>query len=86
MGSLSTPAIPAGPVGAVLSTPILLVAIVGGRIIPSFTRNWLSRRGATRLPAPFGRFEIAAHVGGECLLLDEPGEFSPCAPALRQGR
>lgn len=39
---------------------VLLVAIIGGRIIPSFTRNWLSRRSDTRLPASFGRFDIAA--------------------------
>jgi uncharacterized protein involved in response to NO len=41
---------------------VLLVAIVGGRIIPSFTRNYLSRRGDKRLPAPFGRFDIAAII------------------------
>ena len=41
---------------------VLLVAIVGGRIIPSFTRNYLSRRGEKRLPAPFGRFDIAAII------------------------
>lgn len=30
-----------------------LIAVVGGRVIPSFTRNWLQKRGADRLPAPF---------------------------------
>ncbi len=38
-------------VRAALSLYILLMAIVGGRVIPSFTRNILARRGATRLPA-----------------------------------
>ena len=38
---------------------LLLVGLVGGRIIPSFTRNWLVKRGATRLPAPIGRFDAA---------------------------
>ncbi|WP_404404765.1 NnrS family protein [Pelagibacterium halotolerans] len=36
---------------------VLLIALVGGRIIPSFTRNWLSRRGARRLPAPFDTWD-----------------------------
>jgi uncharacterized protein involved in response to NO len=39
---------------------ILLIAIIGGRIIPSFTRNWLARRQGGRLPAPFDRFDVAA--------------------------
>ena len=38
-----------------LGSAILLIAVVGGRIIPSFTRNWLARRPPGRLPAPFGR-------------------------------
>jgi uncharacterized protein involved in response to NO len=38
---------------------ILLLALVGGRIIPSFTRNWLARENPGRLPAPFGRFDGA---------------------------
>ena len=33
---------------------ILLISLIGGRIIPSFTRNWLVKHGATHLPAPFG--------------------------------
>ncbi len=36
---------------------ILLITVVGGRIIPSFTRNWLMRRPPGRLPTPFGRFD-----------------------------
>jgi len=42
---------------------IMLIVVVGGRIVPSFTRNWLVRRGETRLPAPFGRFDTVAIVG-----------------------
>ena len=37
----------------------MLIMLMGGRIIPSFTRNWLARRGPGRLPAPFDRFDIA---------------------------
>ncbi len=35
-----------------VGSAILLIALIGGRIVPSFTRHWLERRGVTRLPAP----------------------------------
>ncbi|MGC1503875.1 MAG: NnrS family protein [Sulfitobacter sp.] len=35
-----------------ISAALILIAIIGGRIIPSFTRNWLIKRGATKLPTP----------------------------------
>ena len=35
----------------------LLIALVGGRVTPSFTRNWLAERGQTSLPAPFGAYD-----------------------------
>ena len=38
---------------------VMLIMLIGGRIIPSFTRNWLSRRGAGRLPQYFDRFDAA---------------------------
>jgi len=37
---------------------IMLIMLIGGRIIPSFTRNWLARRAAGRLPVPFDRFDM----------------------------
>ena len=37
---------------------VVLVLIIGGRIIPSFTHNWLNRRGDTRFPVPYGRFDL----------------------------
>jgi uncharacterized protein involved in response to NO len=40
-----------------LAAIILLIALIGGRIVPSFTRNWLARRPPGRMPAPFGRFD-----------------------------
>lgn len=46
-----------------------LVGLVGGRIVPSFTRNWLARTGSDRLPAPFGRFDIVAMVALVAALL-----------------
>src|SRR6185503_13456691 len=36
-----------------------LIGLVGGRIVPSFTRNWLARQGAIALPAPFGLIDRA---------------------------
>jgi uncharacterized protein involved in response to NO len=38
---------------------VLLIMLIGGRIIPSFTRNWLARRDAGRLPSSFDRFDAA---------------------------
>jgi uncharacterized protein involved in response to NO len=37
-----------------------MIILIGGRIVPSFTRNWLVRRNPGRLPHPFGRFDVAA--------------------------
>jgi uncharacterized protein involved in response to NO len=41
-----------------IAVVVLLISLIGGRIIPSFTRNWLVRENPGRLPAPFGRFDI----------------------------
>ena len=48
--------------GIRLSTFVLaiLVAVIGGRIVPSFTRNWLVRSGAVILPEPMSRFDAIA--------------------------
>ncbi len=40
-----------------MSILILLICLIGGRIIPAFTRNWLKARGHTQLPSEFGRFD-----------------------------
>jgi uncharacterized protein involved in response to NO len=37
-----------------------LIMVVGGRITPSFTNNWLARQKSEKLPAPLGRFDMAA--------------------------
>ena len=37
-----------------LATVVMLIALIGGRIVPSFTRNWLNKRNEARLPHPFG--------------------------------
>jgi uncharacterized protein involved in response to NO len=38
----------------------VLIALIGGRIVPSFTRNWLRARRIAAEPAVFGRFDQAA--------------------------
>ena len=44
-----------------LAAVVMMIAIIGGRIVPSFTRNWLARRGAGRLPVPpMQRFDKGA--------------------------
>ncbi len=53
---------PGTAIRAALATIAMLIALVGGRITPSFTRNWLVKRAATVLPAPFGRFDIACLI------------------------
>lgn len=42
-----------------IAAVIALITLIGGRIVPSFTHNWLVRRGPGRLPAPFARFDAA---------------------------
>ena len=38
---------------------VLLISLVGGRIIPSFTRNWMVKRGMNEgLPTQPGRFDL----------------------------
>jgi uncharacterized protein involved in response to NO len=39
---------------------LILIMLIGGRIVPSFTRNWLVRENPGRLPLPFGTFDRIA--------------------------
>jgi uncharacterized protein involved in response to NO len=36
---------------------LLLISLVGGRIIPSFTHNWMARANPGRMPVSFRRFD-----------------------------
>ena len=39
---------------------VTMISLIGGRIIPSFTRNWMAKQGMKkRLPTQPGRFDIA---------------------------
>jgi uncharacterized protein involved in response to NO len=37
---------------------ILLIALIGGRIVPSFTNNWLARNNPGRRPVSFSRYDM----------------------------
>ena len=51
-----------------IAVVVLLIALIGGRIVPSFTRNWLVRENPGRLPVPFGRFDtIVVAIGAVAL-------------------
>jgi uncharacterized protein involved in response to NO len=51
-----------------IAAVIGLITLVGGRIVPSFTRNWLARMNPGRLPAPFARFDAVALGAGALAL------------------
>jgi uncharacterized protein involved in response to NO len=43
-----------------LGVAAMLIALIGGRIVPSFTRNWLAKSGESMFPAAFDRLDKAA--------------------------
>ena len=43
-----------------LAASAMLISLIGGRIVPSFTRNWLAKGGSFKLPAPFSRLDKIA--------------------------
>ncbi|MFD0981866.1 NnrS family protein [Tropicimonas aquimaris] len=73
---------------------IFLIMLIGGRIVPSFTRNWLAKAGAQRMPVPFNRFDGLCIGAGTialvvwCVLPDTPlaGFAAAAAAGLHLGR
>jgi uncharacterized protein involved in response to NO len=45
-----------------LGVAAVLIALIGGRIVPSFTRNWLVKQASSTLPASFGRLDRIALI------------------------
>ena len=45
-----------------LGVAAAMIALIGGRVTPSFTRNWLAQRRVTHLPAQASRFDLALLV------------------------
>lgn len=58
----SAPELAAGAERLALGVAAVLLALIGGRVTPSFTRNWLIKRGATALPAQTSRFDVGVVV------------------------
>jgi uncharacterized protein involved in response to NO len=53
-----------------IAVVVLLISLIGGRIIPSFTRNWLVKENPGRLPVPFSRFDmLTVAIGAIALVL-----------------
>jgi uncharacterized protein involved in response to NO len=48
---------------------ILLISLIGGRVVPSFTNNWLARNNPGRRPVPFARFDMAALAASALALI-----------------
>ena len=38
-----------------IATLVLLISLIGGRVVPSFTQNWLKQQGIDKRPIPFNR-------------------------------
>ncbi len=51
-----------------IAAVIGLIMLIGGRIVPSFTHNWLVRNNPGRLPRPFARFDALALGAGAVAL------------------
>jgi len=52
-----------------IAVGVLLISLIGGRIIPSFTRNWLVKENPGRLPVPFARFDMLSVAAGAIALV-----------------
>lgn len=69
-----------------VSTVLLLIMLIGGRIIPSFTRNWLAKQAFGKLPISFNFFDAGViGVSGIALtfwILLPLSEFTVAATAL----
>jgi uncharacterized protein involved in response to NO len=43
-----------------IAAAIVLISVIGGRIVPAFTRNWLTARGVADVPPPTGVLDRVA--------------------------
>lgn len=67
-------------VRAAISIIVLMISLIGGRIVPSFTRNWLAKHGVREgLPGQPGRYDlatIAVTAGALIAWILTPGEVA----------
>jgi uncharacterized protein involved in response to NO len=71
-----------------LGLMVFLILLIGGRVTPSFTGNWLARAGEARRPVPFGRADgIILALSGLSLTawVAEPESVATGALALAAG-
>ncbi|HEY7764227.1 MAG TPA: NnrS family protein [Aestuariivirgaceae bacterium] len=62
---------------------VALIVLIGGRITPSFTHNWLMRAGSSKLPAPFGLLDkLATVTAGAALGVWVVGPAAPMTALL----
>ncbi|HET9639254.1 MAG TPA: NnrS family protein [Allosphingosinicella sp.] len=85
-------------VRAGISLVVMMISLIGGRIIPSFTRNWMVKQGIVRrLPSQPTRFDLAvlAATAAGLLAWTASPDWAPagllvaaagCAQALRLSR
>lgn len=52
-----------------ISLIVLLIMLIGGRIVPTFTKNWLVKQGSHRLPVPMDGFDQTAIAAGSASLV-----------------
>lgn len=52
-----------------IAAVVALIMLIGGRIVPSFTRNWLVRENPGRQPQPFSKFDGASLAASVVALL-----------------
>lgn len=52
-----------------LATVVFLITLIGGRIIPAFSRNWMQTQGKTALPVQFNKFDGVCVLGGAAAML-----------------
>lgn len=83
---------------AAIALIVILISLIGGRIIPSFTRNWMAKRGMTEglptQPQKFDLIVIAATAVALIFWIAFPGEqftglmliLAAAAQALRLSR
>lgn len=48
---------------------VFLIMLIGGRIVPAFSRNWLVKQGAKRLPVGFARLDGVILLGSVVALM-----------------
>jgi uncharacterized protein involved in response to NO len=69
-----------------IAVVVLLISLIGGRIIPSFTRNWLVKENPGRLPVPFARLDLLSVAVGAialvCWIVSPAGTASGYALAI----